>query len=140
VLDQCARVVSLAVEIVREENINLIYQQNLRALILAQVNLWHLSLELLLKNMRCENITYLSFSVDLKFSHLIEGSILYQILEIQSCEHCFKTLIVSHTQVLAVACALDFETIEGKYHAYDGECHRFTLSGLDLNKIISDIT
>jgi len=80
--DCCARFVSITVEIVREENIDLIDQQNLRALIIIQVDLWYLSLEFLLEDVGCENATELSFSVDLKFSHFVEGSILDQILEI----------------------------------------------------------
>jgi len=82
VLDRCAWVVSFSVEIVREENIDLIDQQNLWALIIIQVDLWYLSLEFLLEDVGCEDATELSFSVNLKFSHFVEGSILDQILEI----------------------------------------------------------
>ena len=122
-LNRCAWVVSFTVEIVREENIDLIDQQNLWALIITQVDLWYLSLEFLLEDMGCEDATELSFSVDLKFSHFVEGSILDQILEIQCSKHRFKTLVVSQAQVLAVAGALDFEAIKGEDHADDGECH-----------------
>jgi hypothetical protein len=82
VFNRCAWVVSFTVKIVREENIDFINQQNLWALIIIQVDLWYLSLEFLFEDVGCENATELSFSVDLKFSHFVEGSILDQILEI----------------------------------------------------------
>jgi hypothetical protein len=138
--DQCARIVSLSVEIIREEHVDLVDQQNLRALIFAQVDNWFISLELFLEDVGCENATQFSFSVDLKLSDFVEGSVLYQILETQCCEHRFKTLVVSQAQVLAVAGALDFETIKSEDHADDGECHRFTFTSLDLDQVISYIT
>jgi hypothetical protein len=88
----------------------------------------------------CKNATQFSFSIDLKLSDFIEGSILYEILEAQCSEHRFKTLVVSQAQVLAVAGALNFEAIKSEDHADDGECHRFTLSSLDLDQVISYIT
>jgi hypothetical protein len=87
VLNQSARVISFSVEVIREEHVDLIDQQNLWALILIQVNLGCLSLELFLKDVGHENVTQLSFSVDLKFSHFVERSVLNQILETQSSEH-----------------------------------------------------
>jgi hypothetical protein len=63
--DQCARVVSLSVEIIREEHVHLVDQQNLRALIFAQVDNWFISLELFLEDVGCENATQFSFSIDL---------------------------------------------------------------------------
>ena len=139
-LNQSARIISFSVEVIREEHVDLIDQQNLWALILIQVNLGCLSLELFLKDVGHENVTQLSFSVDLKFSHFVERSVLYQILETQSSEHWFETLVVSQTQVLAVAGALDFEAIKSEDHADNGECHWFTFSCLNLDEVISDIT
>jgi hypothetical protein len=51
--NQCARIISLPVEIVREEHIHLVNQQNLRALIFAQVDNWFISLELFLEDVGC---------------------------------------------------------------------------------------
>ena len=51
VLDLSSGIVSFAVEIIREEHVNFIDKQNLRSLVLAQVNFRFVSLELFLEDM-----------------------------------------------------------------------------------------
>jgi hypothetical protein len=63
-----------------------------------------------------------ALSVDLHLSHLVEGAVFYQILETELSEHSFKTLVVSQTEILAVAGALNFEAIESENHAHNCKC------------------
>ena len=116
-LDLSSGNIFISEETFGKEYVHLIDKQHLWAFISVQVD-FGLGYCPVLKDKCRADFSDLTLSVNLHLCHLIEGTVLNQVLETKLSEHRFKAFIVSLAEVLAVAGTLDLEAIECKNYAH----------------------